>query len=255
MLFYFTATGNSLYVAKKFDTNIISIPQVINNKNLSFEDETIGIVCPVYCNLPPQFVIDFMKKATFKANYFYVILTYGNRHSGAAEYTEQIGKECGINIDYIHTILMVDNYLPVFDMNEQVAIDKKVDEQIAAALADVAVRKQEIHAATYEERQHHDEMMQMNEKMPNFNSGEQIKVTDACIACGICSKVCPVGNFYVENGKAIRKRDTCTFCLACVQNCPQKAITLSIMDKNPNARYRNEHISLKEIIEVNNQNK
>lgn len=60
MGYYFTATGNSLYVAKQFDTNLISIPQVINNDNLSFEYETIGIVCPVFGNLPPQFVIDFI---------------------------------------------------------------------------------------------------------------------------------------------------------------------------------------------------
>lgn len=60
MGFYFTATGNSLYVAKQFDANLISIPQVINNDNLSFQDETIGIVCPVFDNLPPQFVIDFI---------------------------------------------------------------------------------------------------------------------------------------------------------------------------------------------------
>lgn len=65
MGFYFTATGNSLYVAKQFDANLeapnlISIPQVINNDNLSFEYETIGFVCPVFDNLPPQFVIDFI---------------------------------------------------------------------------------------------------------------------------------------------------------------------------------------------------
>ena len=48
MLFYFTATGNSLYVAKQFDQEPISIPQVINQENLVFEDETIGVVWPVY---------------------------------------------------------------------------------------------------------------------------------------------------------------------------------------------------------------
>ena len=45
---------------------------------------------------------------------------------------------------------------------------------------------------------------------------------------------------------------TCEFCLACAQNCPQKAIGLSIADKNPQARYRNPHIALQEIIEANN---
>ena len=30
MVFYFTATGNSLYVAKHLDTELISIPQEMN---------------------------------------------------------------------------------------------------------------------------------------------------------------------------------------------------------------------------------
>lgn len=255
MVFYFTATGNSLYVAKQFDTNLISIPQVINNDNLSFEDETIGIVCPVYCGMPPQLVIDFMKKATFKADYFYMILTYGKNHSVAGEYTKQLGEVCGIKIDYIRTILMVDNYLPVFDMDEEKAIDKKVNDQISAITADIRSRKQEIILATDEGRNLYAQVMERNKTMPNFNNGEQITVTDACIGCSICSKVCPIGNLYVENGQAARRSNTCAFCLACAQNCPQKAITLNIMDKNPDARYRNEYISLQEIIESNNQNK
>jgi ferredoxin len=255
MVFYFTATGNSLYVAKHFDTNLISIPQVINNDNLNFEDETIGIVCPDYCGMLPQLVIDFMKKATLKADYFYVILTYGKDHSVIAEYTKQIGEECGIKIDYIRTILMVDNFLPAFDMDEEKAVDKKVDEQIAATVADVAARKQEILPATDEGRKLYEQVKEMSKRFPSFNNGEQITVKENCIGCEICSQVCPIGNFYVENGKAVRRSNTCSFCLSCIQNCPQKAITLSIMDRNPNARYRNEHISLQEIIEANNQNK
>ena len=36
-------------------------------------------------------------------------------------------------------------------------------------------------------------------------NGEQIKVTDKCVGCGICVRVCPIANFYVENGKAKSK--------------------------------------------------
>lgn len=35
----------------------------------------------------------------------------------------------------------------------------------------------------------------------------------------------------------------------------QKAIQLAMPEKNPNARYRNEHITLQEIINANSQNK
>lgn len=253
MIFYFTGTGNSLYVAKQFDKNPISIPQAIHNDNLNFEDDIIGIVCPVYCHKPPKIVIDFMKKATFKANYFYMILTYGNRNGGSAEFAKNIANECGIRVDYIKNILMVDNYLPVFDMNEQVVIDKKIDEQINDTLTDVAIRRKFISETTDDDRAVHKSLIEITSKIPEFNSGQQIKVTDKCIGCGVCKKVCPVGNFYIENGKALRHNETCEFCLSCANNCPQKAIITSIADKNPNARYRNENITLQEIIDSNNQ--
>ena len=48
MLFYFTATGNSLYTAKQLEENPISIPQVMKQENLEFTADAIGIVAPVY---------------------------------------------------------------------------------------------------------------------------------------------------------------------------------------------------------------
>ena len=42
MLFYFTGTGNTLYVAKQLEEKPVSIPQVIRNENLDFTAESIG---------------------------------------------------------------------------------------------------------------------------------------------------------------------------------------------------------------------
>jgi len=44
-----------------------------------------------------------------------------------------LAKDNGITVDYIQTIKMVDIFLRVFDMNEQMAIDKKIDEQLELA--------------------------------------------------------------------------------------------------------------------------
>ncbi len=46
MLFYFTGTGNSLYVAKRLERQPISIPQVMHREDLTFSDDRIGIVAP-----------------------------------------------------------------------------------------------------------------------------------------------------------------------------------------------------------------
>ena len=71
MIFYYTATGNSLYVAKQLSENPLSIPQLMKQDELVFEDETIGIVCPVYTGEMPKLVEEFLKKATFKTEYFF----------------------------------------------------------------------------------------------------------------------------------------------------------------------------------------
>ena len=163
----------------------------------------------------------------------------------------QLAAEAGVHVDYIASIQMVDNYLPVFDMDEQMSLDKHVEEQLTAAVQAVSRRERGISEATEEGRKLHAQVAAMNREQPAFNDGSQITVLDSCIGCGVCQSVCPVGNFYLEGGKAKRKQSTCEFCLACAQNCPQKAIGLSMADKNPHARYRNPHISLQEIIDAN----
>lgn len=54
---------------------------------------------------------------------------------------------------------------------------------------------------------------------------EKIKISDECIGCGLCSKLCPTKNIKIENKKALAG-DKCTMCYRCISNCPKKAITL-----------------------------
>ena len=251
MVLYFTATGNSLYVAKKFSDAPISIPQIMYGKQRRFSDETIGIVCPVFAGQPPKMVLKFLEESTFEAKYLYMILTYGHDESDSLEFTARLAEKYDVFVDYIAAIKMVDNYLPVFDMEEEMALEKHVDEQVEAAVRAVSERKHSIPKATKEQRELHAYVAKMNQQTPAFNNGSQIKVNETCVGCGVCAMVCPDNNFYIENSRAKRKQETCEFCLACAQNCPQKAIGLRIADKNPKARYRNPNISLQEIITSN----
>lgn len=69
------------------------------------------------------------------------------------------------------------------------------------------------------------------------------------------------GNYdLTSNG--VKMEGDCEFCFACIQNCPQRAIQFTKSDdgsfpdgseKNPNARYRNEHVSLMDLKLANNQ--
>lgn len=68
MVFYFTATGNSLYVAKCIEEYPVSIPQVIKNSSI-YSDNQIGIICPVYCGEIPNTVKEFLKESKFDTAY------------------------------------------------------------------------------------------------------------------------------------------------------------------------------------------
>ena len=57
---------------------------------LDFTADAIGIVCPVYGHEVPPMVREFLQKAKFHTGYFYMVLTYGNRHGGAAELAQRL---------------------------------------------------------------------------------------------------------------------------------------------------------------------
>ena len=155
MVFYFTATGNSLYAAKQFEEKPVSIAQAIHDEQPVYQAEKIGIVCPVFGHEVPSLVKEFLERSVFQTPYFYMILTYGNRHGGAAELAESMLGNIGIHASYINVLLMVDSFLPAFDMSEQIQIDKKVDEHIRKIQEDIKNDRQYIAPVTEKDRAAH----------------------------------------------------------------------------------------------------
>lgn len=70
MVFYFTATGNCLYVARELaaqeDSMPVSIPQEMAQEGeLRYEADAIGIVYPIYGHMMPTMVREFVERAAF----------------------------------------------------------------------------------------------------------------------------------------------------------------------------------------------
>lgn len=268
IIFYFTGTGNCLYVARQLageNAEVLSIPQMMKQWRYDFEADEIGIVYPVYGHMPPNMVRQFIRMARLKAGYMFAVLTYGNRKCNSVEIWDDISMQAGKQFDYINTLIMVDNWLPNFDMNEQIKIDKHIPENLEKIKSDLAARRKWHEPVTEEERMQHAGFLERSGIDPStgflMKSGKCFTVTDACIGCGVCVSVCPRGN-YELSPQGVKIDGDCEFCFACIQNCPQKAIRFiksedgSFPDgteKNPDARYRNEHVSLMDIKLANNQ--
>ena len=260
IILYFTATGNCLYVARELadeNTELLSIPQLMKDDRYSLEADEIGIVYPIYGHMPPNMVRTFIGKAKLKAGYKFAVLTYGNRKCNAVEIWDGISAKAGNAFDYITTMVMVDNWLPNFDMNEQMKIDKHIPESLERIRTDLAAQRRWHEPVTDLERQQHAGFLQASGVDPEvgfmMRSEEAFAVTDACVGCGICADVCPRGNYELTS-EGVKTEGDCEFCFSCIHNCPQKAIVFSRMSEvNPNARYRNEHVSLWSIKNANRQ--
>ena len=245
LVFFFSATGNSLYVARQLGgdkAELRSISQEIHNENPVYEAEEIGFVCPVYCFIPPAIVQDFIARSTFKADYFFTVGTYGAHSTIFPEFVDKFAKEHGVE---------------KADPKNQ-----RIPERIAAILASINSRENYIQTVTQEDRmicEGYYRHSGRDRQRPTVTRSEKIVFsTDACVGCGVCTSVCPHGSWKVVAEKGVPEGD-CENCLACVHNCPQKAISIiptppEPEEPNRNARYRNPNVKLGDLIKANSQN-
>ena len=256
MVFYFTATGNSLYVAKHLDNEQVSIPQVMRKEHRIYQASRIGIVCPLFEFEVPKLVKDFIRESIFETEYFYLVITYGMHHGGVAQRTQAWLNAIGKKADYISTIIMHDNAIIVFDMDEQRRLEpeKQVDAHIADIKADIEAGKKQVQEAEQGEIDFYEHFVEWIRQTGPMYSFPLYSVTEACVGCGTCSRVCPRGCIHLEDGTPAYDYTRCANCMACIQACPTKAIQFAtVKEPNPKARYRNPHISLREIVDANNQ--
>jgi ferredoxin len=257
-IFYFTATGNSLAVAKRIGgegSELISIAQVLKLQgHPSYEGDAIGVIFPTYGCSVPRIVEKFLQKTTFRADYLFAVQTYGANRGTACRDLQRLMEGKPKRFDYIGGVLMLDNCQPQFDIAKQrEGLPKKdVEGQMVRLKKDISERRRFIPKNNLT-----DKLLRWVSKTffsyfekPDFAERNFGVNEEECILCGTCAKVCPAANVII--GAHVTFADHCANCQACVHACPKHAI--HTRGERNTERWRNPEVKLVEIIRANNQN-
>ncbi len=245
MIFYFSGTGNSQFVALQMaqllEDDIVSINRLVKQESTpSFHSERpLVFVMPTYSWRIPRVVEKWIRETDFTGNRdAYFVLTCGGSVGNAAAYAKKLCEKEHLNFCGLAGVVMPENYLalgPTPNGPECQSIINAAEPRIAS-LTNI------IRAGTPfpEERISFADWLKSGPVNPLFYTwyvhDKGFTVSDACLSCGACAKRCPLNNIELSGGKPTWK-GTCTHCMACIAGCPVEAIEYKTITQGRHRHY------------------
>ena len=222
MIFYFSGTGNSKWVAEqlaaKTDDTAINLTKLTNVP--SIDNETVGIVFPIYAWGAPEPVIEFLSKLVGKPTFSYAVCTCGGETGLAMEKLTRV-----FPLKSTYSVILPSNYV--------MGAEIESDESIRVKIAKAKVRLDKIAGQITARQPVHDvskgKFPWIMSNLANFGfnmaarSTKPFYVTDKCNACGQCVTDCPANTIRLVDGKPSWGAK-CYQCTACINLCPTQAI-------------------------------
>jgi len=228
MIYYFSGTGNSKWIAQEVAkgtddvaVNIIDLLKAGEEQIIAKRGEKIGIVFPVYSWQAPEIVVKFVKTIKYdESNFIYAISTCGEE---IGHTMKKLAKN--IKIDSGYSVIMPNNYILGFDVDSEEVVKMKIDnaKSILPEIIENINKSEKIHDL------HTGKMCGLKSNVVGFlfnkfgRGTKAFSVEDSCTSCGLCEEICPTGCIKLIAGKPVWGKD-CLACLACINCCPVKAI-------------------------------
>lgn len=242
MVLYFSATGNTEFVAKELakrtDDECINLLDRIKNQDFSpIHSEKPFVICaPVYVCEIPRFMAAYLKKQSFSGSRdVYFILTSGGYCGPSGYLLKRIFKAKKMVCHGHAEFKMPRNYVASdgYPMLEK----EQVEERILASHKQLQQVASDILAGN-KLTARHVFMLETIITVPFNPVWCKVKLTakdfyaeDSCVACGKCEKLCPLNNIKLVSDKPVWS-DQCTHCMACIGNCPTNAIQYGNITQN-----------------------
>ena len=231
MIFYYSGTGNSKYVAKMLgdllDDEVVSANEFIKGRKAAIvkSEKPYVFVSPVYVSAPARIFEDFVHCGCFDGSKkAYFIMTCAGGMGACPAYTARLS-ENKFEFMGCAQVEMPQNYLVFFTTKEKDECDH--------IIAEAEPKVKELAALIAEEKPFPDSGMKKWELISTemiiapyykwFMTAKKFSVSDECIGCGLCAKSCPLNNIQIVDKKPVWG-DNCTHCVACINRCPKHAI-------------------------------
>lgn len=245
MLFYFSGTGNSTFVATTLSNllglKLLFIPEV-NVDELDLPEKRILFVFPVYSWGVPPLVTDFIQRippifwerAKDAGISIDCVMTCGDEVALAPEMITKNLRKAGVTINSIWSVIMPNNYvlLPGFDVDSQEVEKRKLSEcekrilEIAQGLSQFQRTVDVVRGSI--------PWLKTKIVFPLFKRWgifpQKWHFTASCISCGKCASICPMLNVTMQDGHP-KWGSRCCSCLACYHVCPVHAVEYSNFTK------------------------
>lgn len=245
-IFYFSGTGNSYIIAKRvaegLNGRLVSMASLKNKEEITASTDTIGIVFPVYYTDVPNIVRAFIPKIKdLSSKYVFAVSNFGGGAGRSIKTVKNLLRECGGELSAAYGVHMPQNaFLKPWVKNEKLLVrmdaevkhicrqaEKRVKRLPPKRMLDIILTP----AAPFFKSITRNYMLKTVGGNKNDSDMSLVyrldcvfSVSDKCNGCGVCSKVCPVGNIVMKDGKP-EWSHRCENCLACLNFCPQKAIS------------------------------
>lgn len=248
-IYYFSGTGNSLFVARELTKRIPNSKLTPITKYLRYNStkhiikakrEMIGLVFPCHGLTIPLPVRNFLKAIDLtKSTYIIAIVTRGGSVFRGFNDINKILKKQNkrLNASFVINMGMNDPKLKAFHVpseEELSLIEKNVLEKLRF-IQKVILNQEEFHddvnGVTFSRFKFLNYILERLVPFALHKYAPKVKkyfYTDSkCVGCGICAKVCPSLKIKMVDDKPIWQRKVdCYFCYSCLNFCPNQAIQI-----------------------------